>query len=375
MKKNNRKKNKPFFLLIKPCSYDCNLHCDYCFYLCKDELYNRNSIRMSDEILETVMQKYLATDQQQYNICWQGGEPTLMGLDFYKKAVSYQCKYAKKNSIIANALQTNAVILNDEWCDFLHKYRFLVGVSLDGPADIHNRYRKTITGKDSYNMVISGLNALKHNKVEYNILTLVNSSNVKKPLALYRYLKSQCTNYIQFTPCVEFDNNGKLLPYAITGEQWGKFLCTIFDEWVHEDIGVISIRTFDAVLETLLYGNCSMCTMKENCNQYFVIEHNGDVYPCDFFVEKDFYLGNIMHNSWEELLENKKFLKFGKQKQIWHSSCNFCPYINFCQGDCQKNRYYGNFESVHLSWLCTGWKMFYRHAIPVLQQIINHVKM
>lgn len=363
---------RPFFLLIKPASYLCNLHCDYCFYLCKEEIYHKTSnLKMSDEVLKRVIKSYMKTDQIQYNICWQGGEPMVMGLSFYQQVIEYEKQFAYNNSIIANALQTNATLLDDEWSAFLEKYHFLVGVSLDGDAQTHDKYRRTIDDQGTHEKVIKAIELLNKYHVDHNLLVLVNSSNVDKPETLYTYLKKQKTPYLQFTPCVEFDKNGNLMPYAITGKQWGRFLCDIFDLWIKEDVGKIFIRQFDAVLENMYYGNCSMCTMNNNCSQYFVVEHNGDVYPCDFFVEEKKKLGNIMENTWEELLQKKAFLDFGDMKSNYHISCAMCSYVDYCQGDCLKNRYYHTEESDNLSWLCDGWKMFYQHTLPIFRQFVR----
>lgn len=365
-------KNKSFSLLIKPASYLCNLNCDYCFYLCKEDLYqDKTALKMSDEVLERIMQLYMESEQTQYNICWQGGEPAIMGLPFYEQAIGYQIKYARKGSVIANALQTNGTLLDDKWAKFLKAYQFLVGVSLDGPASMHDKFRRDAQNKGSHQAVLTGLENLKKRDVACNLLTLVNSDNVYHPREVYTYLKNQGYSHIQFTPCVEFDINKKRKPYAITAEQWGSFLCEVFDIWIKEDVGSISIRHFDAVLEQMIYGTCSICTMGSVCNQYLVIEHNGDVYPCDFFVEEKRKLGNIMTNTWEELLSQKTFLEFGQYKQQSHITCAMCPYIAYCHGDCLKNRFYSSEESDNKSWLCEGWKMFFKHALPILQKLVT----
>lgn len=365
-------KNRPFSLLIKPASYLCNLQCDYCFYLCKENLYqDKANLKMKDDVAEHMMKMYMESEQAQYNICWQGGEPALMGLAFYQKAVNYQMKYAKKGARIANALQTNATLLDAQWAKFLKAYQFLVGVSLDGPFAMHDKFRQNMQKEGSHKAVIAGLNHLKQERVACNILTLVNSYNVHHPKEVYTYLKKQGVSYLQFTPCVEFDQAQKRKPYAITGEQWGSFLCAIFDMWLQEDVGKIAIRHFEAIIEQMVYGTCSICTMGTTCNQYLVIEHNGDVYPCDFFVEEKRKLGNIMINSWEELFTQKAFIEFGQYKQKWHVTCAMCPYVAYCHGDCLKNRFYCSEESDNKSYLCEGWRMFFKHALPSLQKLIK----
>lgn len=363
--------NRPFFLLIKPTSYQCNLRCDYCFYLCKDQLFKEKELAMSDAVLERIIQTYMETQQRQYNICWQGGEPTLMGLNFYKKVTDLQMKYGKKGAVVANALQTNATMLDDKWARYLHEYQYLVGVSLDGTKKMHDVYRKNIHHQGTHASVLRGIAHLKKNDVAFNVLTLVNADNVHKAKELYSYLRKEDYPYLQFTPCVEFDDQGALMPYAITGKQWGQFLIQVFDLWLKEDVQKVAIRNFDAIIEKLLYNHCSMCTMGNNCGQYLVVEHNGDVFPCDFFVEETYKLGNIMQNSWEELLANADYQTFAKAKENWNITCQQCPYLRFCQGDCLKNRY-GEIPGFdNLSWLCEGWKMFYAHALPQFMKLIQ----
>ena len=364
---------RPFSLLIKPASADCNLRCDYCFYI--DHLNDVGSApRMSEEVLEHLIATYMKTDQNgQYIFGWQGGEPTLMGLNFFNKVVELQIKYAPRGAAISNGLQTNGTLITDEFANFLGEYKFLLGVSLDGPAAFHDYYRKTIGQKATHSLVMRGIDRLRKYNVEFNILTLVNNLTVNKGREIYQYLRENGFLYHQYIPCVEFDNDNKLLPYSITGEDWGRFLCEVFDEWIKEDINHISIRLFDSILDYLINKRYNACHMGENCCQYFLIEYDGSVYPCDFFVRNDLILGNILNKTWDDLLNSHKYHQFGKQKANWNKVCNSCPYLYLCHGDCQKFRPKGIQKRNTLSILCKGWKKFYTYSLPHFKSITKEI--
>jgi uncharacterized protein len=365
---------KQFSLLIKPASADCNLRCEYCFYI--NHLENkRNSPRMTLETLEVMIKSYMRTDQsKQYAFGWQGGEPTLMGLDFFKKVVELQLKYALPGSSISNGLQTNATMITDEFAKFFGEYKFLLGVSLDGSEYFHDYYRKTIGQKPSHALVMRGIEHLKQNQVEFNILTLVNNQTVKKAKEIYRYLRDNSFYFHQYIPCVEFEADGSLKSFSITGEEWGMFLSDLFDEWIKEDVKKVSIRLFDSIMEYLVYGRYNVCFMQDNCVQYFVVEYDGGVYPCDFFVKDNLFLGNVKTNSWEELYNSEIYHSFGTQKSIWNQECNLCPYLKLCHGDCQKLRYGAPNHSKQLSNLCRGWRIFYTRNLPRFKIIAEKFK-
>jgi len=317
---------------------------------------------MSDSVLERVIKTYMETQQPAYSICWQGGEPTLMGVDFFSKAIEFQKKYGSSGARISNSVQTNATLITDKMAALFARYKFLVGCSLDGPEEIHNKYRRTAKGKPTHEDVIKGIETLKNNNVQFNVLTLVSKANIDKASEVYRYLKKMGIVYHQYIPCVEFDEDNKLLPFAITGEEWGDFLCDIFDSWYPEDRFSVSVRNFDSILSKKIDNIIDVCVMNDNCCQYFVVEHNGDIYPCDFFVEKPLRLGNIMENSWEEMIHSPAYLDFGAQKKHWNGKCTACDYLELCAGDCLKNRTYGGNPSQNLSWLCPGWKQFFGYT-------------
>lgn len=366
--------HKPFSLLVKPASADCNLRCTYCFYLEKALLYpDTNRHRMSDEVLEAMISSFMATDQANYSIGWQGGEPTLMGTGFFRRVVELEERYARRGAIVSNGLQTNATLIDDDLAALLGQYRFLVGVSIDGPQDIHDHYRKRTDGSGSHSSVLRGIECLKRNKVEFNGLVLVNSSNVGRARDVYNYLCDLGIYYHQYIPCVEFDESGNLLPFAITGKQWGEFLCTIFDEWVSKDIHKVSIRDFDSIINFMVDHTYSVCTMSGRCDHYYVVEHNGDIYPCDFFVERDRKLGNVLSDDLALMHSSTLAEEFACMKSQWNSACSSCRYLDFCSGDCPKHRIGVGDGLAARSWLCEGWLRFLDHSIKEFEKIALYV--
>ena len=355
---------KPFSLLIKPVSFDCNLRCRYCFYLKKEDVFGSQRHCMSDEVLEAMVVNYLQSPQPVYSFGWQGGEPTLAGVDFFRRAVGFMEKHGWPGINYANALQTNGTLLDDKWGEFLAEYRFLVGVSVDGPAVWHDVNRRTADDRGSHSAVLRGLDVLRRHGVEFNVLTLVNNVTVREPLAVYRYLRDDLgVNFHQYIECVEHDAAGKLMPYAVTAEQWGDFLCQIFDEWHAQDQKRVSVRLFDTVLHKLLTGQANTCAASRECGQYLVVEHDGGIYPCDFFVQPDLKLGNVLRQPLAQALASPKARVFAQRKAKTPRQCRSCEFNPYCAGDCPKNR----FQDTSL--LCAGWKKFYRHALERLKKI------
>lgn len=365
-----------FSLLLKPVSFNCNLHCEYCFYLEKCSLFaDTRHHRMDDSILEKTIRTFLKTKQPIYSFGWQGGEPTLIGLDFFKKIVAYQERYFSAGSTITNGLQTNGTLLTNEWAEFLTEQRFLVGISLDGPEDIHNTYRNSHSGKGSYASVIKGIECLKRYSTEFNILTLVSQANIKKPLEVYRFLRDELNClYHQYIECVEFDQTGNLKDFSISGQEWGDFLCTIFDEWINNDTNHVSVRLFDSIITTMLNKTPTLCSFGQDCRHYFAVEYNGDIYPCDFYVEEEMKLGNIMEDNWTELLSSKKYEAFGQKKRLLDHDCNKCSFVTICAGDCQKNRLSKNTIPYSKSMLCDGWKQFYKYSMPSFKKLVKKLE-
>lgn len=366
---------RPFTLLVKPTSADCNLRCRYCFYLEKCNLYpDATRHRMTDTVLEQMIKTYMATEQPSYSFGWQGGEPTLMGVDFFRRMTALQQKYGRAGSSVANGLQTNATLIDDEFAAHLAKFKFLVGCSLDGPARMHDHYRRTIGGEATHAAVMHGIETLKRHEVEFNILVLVSQANVKHPRRVYRYLLERGFMFHQYIPCVEFDPQGNLMPFAISGQEWGNFMCGIFDEWYPKDAHTVSIRQFDSYLMKQVDSVVTTCTLGRNCCQYFVIEHNGDIYPCDFFVEKPLRVGNVMDTSWPAAQNSPVYQQFGAMKARWSATCETCDCLDLCSGDCLKHRIYGSNTPEQLSHLCTGWKQLIAHARPGLKTLGDEVR-
>lgn len=365
----------PFSLLIKPAGADCNLRCAYCFYLEKAALYPETvHHRMSDAVLARLVSSYLATDQPQYAFGWQGGEPTLMGLDFYQRVVALQQQFGRPGSQVSNGLQTNGTLLNDAWAEHLARYHFLVGVSLDGPPDLHDVHRVTVTGQPTYPRVMAGIGALRRRRVDFNILTLVNRVNGSHPQAVYRHLVDAGFHYQQYIPGVAFDGRGGTLPFSVEPEQWGDFLCGLFDGWYPADTRTVSIRLFDSILVRLVDGLANVCTMGRDCRQYFLVEHTGDVYPCDFFAEPEWKLGNIMETDWPELMASPRYRDFGARKSQWHAACETCPWLDWCAGDCPKHRYLHGRDPRQLSFLCAGWQRFYAHTADRFKRLAETIR-
>ena len=355
--------NKPFSLLIKPAGADCNIRCDYCFYL-EHLKIQKNKPRMTDEILEKLIRGYMKTSQPAYSLAFQGGEPTIMGVDFYRKVVELEKKYAPRGATVSNAIQTNGTLINDEFAELLAEYKFLVGVSLDGPDFIHDKYRKDAGGKGTHSRVMKGIEILERHGVEYNILTLVNSHSVKHAGEIYGYFKEQGFRFQQYIPCVEFGQS-----WCVDGEEWGDFLIELFDAWYPEDIHSVSIRYFDSIVNRMLTGRSNVCHMDGNCCQYFVVEHDGSVYPCDFFVRPELKLGNIRTATWQSFLDSRKYADFGLRKMLLNPACPDCEWFNYCLGDCQKHRENFPRNKGSLSHLCKGYKKFFAHAIPEFMKI------
>lgn len=270
---------------------------------------------MSDDVLERMISTFMAVPMPEYSIGWQGGEPTLMGLDFFKRVVHYQQKYGRSGANVGNGLQTNGTLIDEEFARFLAQYNFLVGVSIDGPAEIHDRHRVYADGRGSHERIMRTVRTLQDTGAQYNVLTLVNESNVQKPREVYRYLCDLGVDFHQYIECVEFDEMGELQPYAINAQQWGDFLCEIFDEWYPNDTRRVSVRLFDSILSVMLGGPPTVCAMGTDCRQYFVVEHNGDIYPCDFFVRPELKLGNIMTEDWPAFQTKPLYRWFGERKR------------------------------------------------------------
>lgn len=327
---------QPFTLLIKPSGSDCNVDCTYCFYKCRPAEVGSGRQRMSDEVLERLVKDYMGLRFQLSGFAWQGGEPTLMGLDFYKRAVELQKRYGVAGQEVGNSLQTNALLLdNADWGRFLRENRFLVGISIDGPKDLHDYYRLDLGGHGTWDRVMRAIDRCREHQVEFNTLTLVNHLTADHPDEIFEFLISLGVRYLQFIPCVEVDpQTGRIAEFSVSPRQYADFQCRIFDRWLAFGPEKLSIRDFDSLLSYCISGHHSICTFDRQCSQYIVVEHTGDVFPCDFFVEPKWRLGNILQTPIEQLAVCAQKKAFARQKQSLANKCLVCRHLAVCRGGC-----------------------------------------
>jgi uncharacterized protein len=378
-----------FHLLAKPTGATCNLDCKYCFFLSKDGLYPNERERMSDDVLEAyVKQRLECFDQPDINIAWQGGEPTIMGLNFFKRAIACVAKYQKPGQTILHTIQTNGLLLDDEWCAFFKEHHFLVGLSVDGPREMHDAYRVDKRGGGSFDLVMRAWEVLRRHQVDVNVLCTVHDANADHPLEVYRFFRDEMqAQFLQFIPIVE-RATAELLPLANQGwgerpggkrplylqrgelvtersvgaEQFGRFLMAIFDEWVNRDVGRVFVQTFDVALGSWL-GQHNLCIFSPTCGNALALEHNGDVYSCDHFVEPDYLLGNIKKTHMMKLVSSDRQRQFGQDKlDALPRYCRDCEVLFACYGECPRNRFISTPDGEPgLNYLCAGYKQFFNH--------------
>jgi len=361
-------------LLIKPASAVCNLDCEYCFYLDRaaDPYSALPGRRMTLETLERLVDTYLFYSYPSSVFAFQGGEPTLAGLEFFTKLIELQQRYGRGGQSVANALQTNGVLIDQNWCDLFRQYNWLLGVSLDGPEEIHDLYRFNKDHHGTWKRVMQSVELLETNKVEFNILCVLNAANVDKPKELYRFYRKLGVDNVQFIPLAEFDAAGRPLPFTITPEQYGRFLCEVFELWWPER-RKMRIRFFDNLAEALAGQKPGSCTLHETCDSYVVVEYNGDVYPCDFFVESSWKLGNITVDSWGEIARRTKRYNFAAKKTLAHPECQVCEYQSVCHGGCPKSRHGPNGRFDDLDYFCAAYKMIFGRAVGPLRQEVKRL--
>ena len=375
---------KPLYVMLKPAGAHCNLACKYCYYLEKNNLYDKSHRHiMTDEMLEQFTREYIeAQTMPQVLFTWHGGEPLMRSIDFYKKALALQKKYARGRRI-DNVIQTNGTMLTDEWCEFFAQNNWLVGISIDGPQKYHDHYRLTTTGNPSWQKVMHGIELLKKHHVEWNAMAVVNAYNADHPLEFYHFFKDNGCQYLQFTPIVERltkhqdgrtlasladDKEIPLADFSVTPEQWGNFLCAIFDEWVRNDVGKMFVEIFDCTLANWMGVLPGICAYSKNCGHAGVMEHNGDVYSCDHFVFPEYKLGNIRDHTLIEMLYGDKQHAFSRLK---HTSlprqCKECDMEFACHGECPKNRFEKDkYGEPGLNYLCKGYYQYYSHVAPYM---------
>ncbi len=371
--------------MTKPRGAICNLDCKYCYFLKKEALYPDGHFRMSEETLEGYTRQYIAAQHvPDVTFAWQGGEPTLMGLDFFQRAVALQEKYRKPGTKIHNALQTNGTKLDDEWCSFFKQNDFLIGLSLDGPCQMHDAYRVDKGGKPSFDAVMAGLALLKKHQVDFNILTTVHAANVEYPLEVYRFLRDDVgTQFVQFIPIVErknqsgFQEGYQVTKRSVTGEKYGQFLIAVFDEWIRADVGRVFVQIFDAALEAWYGQPASLCIFREACGTALALEHNGDLYSCDHYVEPNFILGNIRDRDLLEMVGGEKQIRFGLDKRdSLPRHCQECEVRFICNGGCPKNRIRRTPDGEEgLNYLCEGYKAFFTHIDEPMKRMVKLLQM
>jgi uncharacterized protein len=358
----------PGSLLVKPVSASCNLSCDYCFYLQKSQLYPSRPKRMSFAVLEEMISQYLGISTGRAAFSWQGGEPLLAGLDFYERAVKYQEKHSRGH-VVSNAFQTNGSRLSPAWAAFFKEYKFLVGISLDGPRELHEVYRQTKGGRPTFNGVMRGVQLLKDGDVDFNVLSVVNDVTVHRGEEIYEFFASQGIKFLQFVPCLEWDDarNGPAPPFSVGAEAYGEFLCKIFDLW-KRDFPDVYVRMFNSVLATRLGLGHGICTLGPVCAEYVVVEHNGDVYPCDFFVQEDTLLGNIMEIPLRRIVEATDLMDFSRAKSRLPVECKDCQWLDLCFGGCQYHR-----RLAQRTYFCSSYRKFFEHSEEGFRELESQV--
>lgn len=383
---------RPLYVMAKPAGSLCNLACTYCYYTEKSKLYTDNPRHvMSDELLERYVREYMESQTgPDVLFTWHGGETLMRPLDFYKKAVRLQQRYARGRRV-ENALQTNGTLLTDEWCRFLHDEQWLVGISIDGPQEFHDEYRVNRQGRPSFVQVMRGIRLLNKHQVEWNAMAVVNDFNADYPLDFYRFFKDIDCHYIQFTPVVERiyrHPDGRILAspqegaeatladFSVTPQQWGNFLCAVFDEWVTRDVGSTFVQLFDATLANWMGVQPGLCSMDETCGHAGVMEFNGDVYSCDHFVFPEYKLGNLHQQSFVEMMYSPRQQAFGKAKRdSLPRQCRDCDFLFACHGECPKNRFaFTKDGEPGLNYLCEGYHRFFRHAAPYMDFMKEELK-
>lgn len=382
---------RPLYVMLKPAGSLCNLACEYCYYLEKGKLYPEKQERiMTDNLLEEFTRQYIESQTQpEILFTWHGGETLMRPLSFYRKAVELQRRYARGRRI-DNCIQTNGTLLNDEWCRFFKENNFLVGISIDGPQEYHDEYRRAKSGKPSYREVMRGIKLLQKHGVEWNAMAVVNDCNVQDPIGFYRFFKDLGCRYLQFTPIVErvmqradgltlapgMSEDGTLTDFSVLPEEWGHFLCAFYDEWVRQDVGTIFVQLFDVTLANWMGVAPGLCTLSKQCGHAAVMEANGDLYACDHFVYPEYKLGNIRQQTITEMMYGQRQQDFASMKTArLPRQCRECKFLFACHGECPKNRFKRDkYGEPGLNYLCEGYQMFFEHVAEDMAFMCNELK-
>ncbi|WP_263771054.1 anaerobic sulfatase maturase [Propionivibrio soli] len=367
----------PFHVMLKPIGAQCNLRCDYCFYLEKAALFPERrgaALRMTEATLESVVHQIIearAPGQDEVVFAWQGGEPTLMGLPFFEKAIALQSRYAPPGVRIANTFQTNGVLVDENFARFFREHGFLVGVSIDGPEALHDRFRRDAAGRGSFSRVMAGIEAMSRHGVEYNLMTSVQRHNASHPEDVYDFLIGLGSPFIQFIPIVEPDPEHTVSERSLTGESWGEFLTRVFHRWRKYDVGRVFVQHFDMALGVHLGHPASLCVHAPQCGRGLALEHNGDLFSCDHFVDADHRLGNLLHENLAQLADGHRQQEFGAEKsRFLPDACRQCPHLHLCHGGCPKDRLLPT-ASGRLNWLCSGYARFFEESRPYFLAMIS----
>jgi len=367
---------RPFNIMAKPVCGICNLDCQYCYYTSKPrELYpGVEKFMMSEQVLESYTRQYLTAQPVRCDFGWQGGEPLLAGREFFAKAVELQKQYARPGQEIANSLQTNGTLLDEQWCEFLAENRFLVGISIDGPPQWHDKFRRDHAGNPTFHRVWAGLEMLRKAGVEFNVLVTLNSANAPHAGDIYRYFVNRGVQYLQFIPILERTADGTPTKSSCTAEQFGRFMLEVFDIWAGRDIGKVSERFIDNCIHQLIYGRAAMCCYSERCANAHVLEFNGDLYACDHFVFKEWLIGNIMARPLTDLLGDPKLEEFARLKTDLPAACRDCEFLEFCHSGCPKHHKPIGTDPARVNHFCEGYKMFFREALGELKKIASYIQ-
>lgn len=366
---------REFQVFAKPVGPECNLRCDYCYYLEKKELFSKSGhCRMDHALLEEyILQHIEATTSETLFFSWHGGEPTLAGLGFYKTAVALQQKHLPPGKRLLNGIQTNGTLLDEAWCRFLARENFMVGISIDGPEEFHNLHRKDRLGKGSFTETLRGYHLLQQYGVTTEILCVVNAVNVRHPLTLYRFFRELGARYLTFLPLVERESASPegVTAHSVPAEAFGRFLAEIFDEWAEHDIGTVTIQTFEEALRSAFGMDHTLCIFKAECGGVPVVEHNGDVYSCDHYVDPAHRLGNLREHSLSSYLDSPRQKAFGAAKKTTLPGyCRECPVLGMCHGECPKNRFVTTPDGEPgLNYLCAGYRLFFNHCLPMVETL------
>ena len=369
--------HQPIGVLVKPVSADCNLSCTYCFYHDRptDPYHPTVRHRMEDTVLSAFISQYMSLAGRNPSFSWQGGEPLLAGIDFFRQVIEFQKQYGRSGQYVGNSVQTNGVLIDREWAELFRAYNFLVGVSLDGPEELHDHYQRSFGGHGSFHRVMEGIEVLRDHRVEFNILAVVNDRTAEQPEEMYNFFLSNDLGYLQFIPCVERDPaTGQITDFSVKPDQYGAFLCRTFDLWLNDGQPTVFIRFFENILMAYMGLEPEICELKERCGQYVVVEHNGDIYPCDFFVQEPLRLGNLLETPLGEIVGNAPYRQFRAHKEGPFSACQECRWHFICNNGCPRLRYVHQGQFTDHYYLCEGYKRFFDYTHERFIQLRNELR-